>query len=72
MNMLPPSRIKCSPSATHNPVTVDVGGEKKKRCGKVELISPPKCLKHGVPKLRESLLPWANCLAASAAPNDHK
>lgn len=26
--------------------------------------SPPKGLKHRVPKLRESLLPWANCLAA--------
>ena len=36
---MPPSRIKCSPSATHNPVTVDVGGGKK-RCGKLELNRP--------------------------------
>lgn len=34
MNMLPTSRIKCSPSATHNPVAVDVGGEKKKDVAK--------------------------------------
>ena len=32
--MLPPSRIKCSPFATHNPVTVDVGGEKEKDVAK--------------------------------------
>ena len=40
--MLPPSRIKCSPSATHNPVTVDVGGEKKKKMWQSRADFTPK------------------------------
>ena len=37
---------------------------KKKKMWQSRAESPPKGLKHSVPKLRESLLPWANCLAA--------